>query len=102
VKTRYVGVCRGCGGYTQPRNGKGDAYAYCKRCRPGAIQRKWTRERVIAAIGAWWALRPATGPDPGVRLLATGGRHHPSADTAEAVAHKHQARRLNRFATNAR
>ena len=29
VKARYVGVCRGCGAYTQPRNGKGDAYAYC-------------------------------------------------------------------------
>ena len=24
VKARYVGVCRGCGAYTQPRNGKGD------------------------------------------------------------------------------
>ena len=35
VKARYVGVCRGCGAYTQPRNGKGDAYAYCKRCHPG-------------------------------------------------------------------
>ena len=31
VKARYQGVCRGCGAYTQPRNGKGDAYAYCKR-----------------------------------------------------------------------
>jgi hypothetical protein len=27
VKARYVGVCRGCGAYTRPRNGKGDAYA---------------------------------------------------------------------------
>jgi len=27
VKARYVGLCRGCGAYTQPRNGKGDAYA---------------------------------------------------------------------------
>ncbi len=34
-KARYQGVCRGCGAYTQPRNGKGDAYAYCKRCHPG-------------------------------------------------------------------
>jgi DNA-binding NarL/FixJ family response regulator len=25
VKARYVDVCRGCGAYTQPRNGKGDA-----------------------------------------------------------------------------
>ena len=53
VKTRYVGVCRGCGAYTQPRNGKGDAYAYCKACRPGAIERRWTRDRVLDAMRAW-------------------------------------------------
>jgi AraC-like DNA-binding protein len=53
VKARYVGVCRGCGAYTQPRNGKGDAYRYCKRCHPGAIQRKWTRELVLAAMLDW-------------------------------------------------
>ena len=39
VKARYRGVCRGCGAPTAPRNGKGDAYAYCKRCHPGAIAR---------------------------------------------------------------
>src|ERR1700745_700167 len=39
VKARYVGVCRGCGAYTQPRHGKGDAYAYCKLCHPRAIRR---------------------------------------------------------------
>src|SRR3989440_3089941 len=53
VKARYVGVCRGCGAYTQPRNGKGDAYAYCKACHPGAIQRSWNRERGLAATRAW-------------------------------------------------
>ena len=53
VKARYVGVCRGCGAYTQPRNGKGDAYAYCKRCHPGAILRKWTEDIVIAAMREW-------------------------------------------------
>src|SRR5437660_7348440 len=53
VKARYVGVCRGCGGYTQPRNGKGDAYAYCKRCHPGAIEQRWTRELVISAMLEW-------------------------------------------------
>jgi AraC-like DNA-binding protein len=37
VKARYQGVCRGCGAPTQPRNGKGDAYRYCKACHPGAI-----------------------------------------------------------------
>ena len=31
VKERYRGVCRGCGASTSARNGKGDAYAYCKR-----------------------------------------------------------------------
>jgi hypothetical protein len=39
VKARYQGVCRGCAAYTQPRNGKGDAYAYGKACHPGAIER---------------------------------------------------------------
>jgi hypothetical protein len=53
VKARYVGVCRGCGAYTKARNGKGDAYRYCKRYRPGAIQRKWTRELVILAMLQW-------------------------------------------------
>jgi hypothetical protein len=53
VKARYVGVCRGCGAYTQPRNGKGDAYAYCKPCHPGAIERRWTREGVLAAMLEW-------------------------------------------------
>jgi hypothetical protein len=53
VKARYVGVCRGCGAYTQPRNGKGDAYAYCNCCRPGAIERRWTRELVISAMLQW-------------------------------------------------
>ena len=53
VKARYVGVCRGCGANTQPRNGKGDAYAYCKACHPGAIERRWTRERVVDAMLDW-------------------------------------------------
>ena len=53
VKARYVGVCRSCGAYTQSRNGKGDAYAYCKACHPGAIARRWTRERVVAAMLDW-------------------------------------------------
>jgi hypothetical protein len=53
VKARYVGVCRGCGAYTQPRNGKGDAYAYCKACHPGAIERRWTEELVILAMLDW-------------------------------------------------
>jgi hypothetical protein len=46
-------VCRGCSAYTQPRNGKGDAYRYCKRCHPGAIKPRWTRELVLAAMREW-------------------------------------------------
>jgi len=53
VKARYHGMCRGCGAATQPRNGKGDAYAYCKACHPGAIEPRWTRERVLAAMRDW-------------------------------------------------
>jgi hypothetical protein len=46
-------VYRGCGAYTHPRNGKGDAYGYCKRCHPGAIERKWTRDLVLARMLDW-------------------------------------------------
>jgi hypothetical protein len=53
VKARCQGVCRRCGAYTQPRNGKGDAYAYFKTCHAGAIERRWTRERVVAAMRGW-------------------------------------------------
>jgi hypothetical protein len=37
----------------EQNNGKGDAYAYCKICHPGAIERRWTRERVPEAMCAW-------------------------------------------------
>ena len=53
VKARYQGVCRGCGAYTQSRNGKEDAYAYCKACHPGAIEGRWTRERVLDTMLRW-------------------------------------------------
>ena len=39
VKARYVGVCRGCGAYTQPRNGKGDAYATARPATPARSSR---------------------------------------------------------------
>jgi hypothetical protein len=45
VKARYRGYWRSCGADTSPRNGRGDAYAYCRRWRPGAAAPKWTRER---------------------------------------------------------
>ena len=53
VKARYRGVCRGCGAPTSARNGKGDAYEYCKQCHPGATAREWTRERVREAMRVW-------------------------------------------------
>jgi hypothetical protein len=43
-------VCRGCGAYTQPRNGNGDGDAYCKACHPGAIERRWTREDAVSTM----------------------------------------------------
>ncbi|MEO8969393.1 MAG: hypothetical protein ABI355_17425 [Solirubrobacteraceae bacterium] len=96
VKARYVGVCRGCGAYTQPRNGKGDAYAYCKTCHPGAIKRRWTRERVLDAMRAWheihgrlptsydWSRTHARRRGPkAVERLA--GREWPAASVVTAV-----------------
>jgi AraC-like DNA-binding protein len=59
VKARYQGVCRGCGAPTQARNGKGDAYAYCKGCHPGAAARALTREAVRKAMQRWRSLHGA-------------------------------------------
>ena len=56
VKARYQGVCRGCGAPTQARNGKGDAYAYCTACNPGAAAPKLTREAVRQAMRRWRSL----------------------------------------------
>ena len=53
VKARYQGACRQCGAPTQARAGKGDAYAYCKTCHPGAIKARWTGELVLEAMRAW-------------------------------------------------
>ena len=53
VKARYQGVCRGCGAPTQARNGKGDAYEYCKSCKPGAAAPTLTREAVRQAMRLW-------------------------------------------------
>jgi len=53
VKRRYQGVCQRCGAPTQARNGKHDAYTFCKACHPGAIARKWTRDQIREAMRAW-------------------------------------------------
>ena len=56
VKARYVGVCLGCGAYTQPRNGKGDAYAYCncaaRRPVVSPAQPGGTRRDVLGSNGS--------------------------------------------------
>ena len=55
VKTRYRGVCRGCGAPTAPRNGKGDAYAYCncaaRRPVVSPAQPGGTRRDVLGSNG---------------------------------------------------
>ena len=53
AKRGYQGVCRGCGAPTAARGGKGDAYPFCKRCRPGAIAPMRTREWVGDAMREW-------------------------------------------------
>jgi hypothetical protein len=96
VKARYRGTCRGCGAPTTARNGKGDAYAYCKNCNPGAIAREWTRERVREAMRAWdarygspptsydWSVSHASrrGPDALSRLQDA---EWPAASTVSEV-----------------
>jgi AraC-like DNA-binding protein len=96
VKARYVGVCRGCDAYNQPRNGKGDAYAYCKACHPGAIERRWTRERVLAAVSEWrsrygrlpssydWSRAHARGRGGEARVRLAAGEW-PSASVVTSV-----------------
>jgi hypothetical protein len=81
VKARYVGVCRGCGAYTQPRNGKGDptrtarpatpapsgesghASASCTRCVSGGLATGGCPPRMIgrAPTRAGAAARRSSG-----------------------------------------
>jgi len=55
VKARYRGVCRGYGAPTAPRNGKGDAYAYCncaaRRSVVSPAQPGGTRRDVLGSNG---------------------------------------------------
>lgn len=39
IQAPYVGISCACGAYTQPREGKRDAYSYGKYCHPGVIAR---------------------------------------------------------------
>ena len=108
VKARYRGVCRGCGAPTSARNGKGDAYAYCKGCHPGAIERHWTRKRVREAMRAWharygsppssydwsWTHASRRGPEPLARLQDTPW---PAASTVSEVYGSWVAARADAF-----
>ena len=52
----YRGSCLQCGGPTQPRSGKGDAYRYGKACHPGARSRRAGPAcGVLDAMRAWEA-----------------------------------------------
>ena len=53
VKARYVGVCRGCGAYPQPHNGKGTLTRTARGCHPGAIARRWIPGLVLEAMLEW-------------------------------------------------
>ena len=57
VKVRYQGVCRGCGAYTQPRNGKGDAYAYCNAPRGALSYPRRSREELEGMFWLQWLTR---------------------------------------------
>jgi hypothetical protein len=108
VKARYRGVCRGCGAPTSARNGKGDAYAYCKRCHPGAIAREWTRERVRDAMRAWharygsppssydWSISHASRRGPGA-LDRLHEAEWPAASTVSEVYGSWAAARADAF-----
>ena len=92
VKARYVGLCRGCGAYTQPRNGKGDAYRYCKRCHPGAI-----RPQVDAGAGARRDARVVASVRPTAVLVRLVPHARSAAGRCRA-----QAARLGRMAVGER
>jgi AraC-like DNA-binding protein len=55
VKARYHGVAAVVAPTRSRANGKSAAYAYCEACHPGAIERRWTRERGVAAMREWRA-----------------------------------------------
>jgi len=78
VKARYAGVCRGCGADTQPRNGKGDAYAGAGAGGDGGVARS-VREASLVLRLVTDARTPAWGRPtraPYARGLAGGERHH--------------------------
>ena len=77
VQRRYHGMCRGCGSQTTARNGKGDAYASCKTCHPGAIEPQSTRARVRDAMRAWrerYGTRPSSYDWSAPTLAAVAAR----------------------------
>jgi len=66
-------VCRGCGAYTQPRNGKGDADAYAWR----AIRARLSG----AGRGSWWSRRCWNGVTVTADALAELPKSNPDRRT---------------------
>ena len=91
VKARYRGLCRGCGAPTAPRNGKGDAYAYCKRCHPGAIAPKWTRKGFAKRCS-----RGERGTAPSRPRTTGRGRTHAGAAATRSNGYRHENGRRRR------
>ena len=96
VKARYVGVCCGCGAYTRPRNGKGDAYACCSACHPGGDRAPLDRQagaqrdarvarplRLAATSYDWSRTRRAAARGEPLERLSTDD--WPSAGVVTAV-----------------
>jgi hypothetical protein len=96
--------------------GKGDSYAYRKRCHPGAIAPRWTRERVRAAMRAWqdrydkppssyeWSRTHARAATRRARTRAARGRHfcdcHGPVAQLHAVPEPAQAIAVRRYRAN--
>ena len=77
VKRRYQACAAAAARRPPPRNGKGDAYASCKTCHPGAIEPQWTRARVRDAMRAWrerYGTRPSSYDWSAPTLAAVAAR----------------------------
>jgi len=100
VKARYRGACRGCGAPTAPRNGKGDACAYCKRCHPGESRRNGHRNgfaKPCAHGGLGFCIHPnavmkfADGAERLLPLHALGPAEQKRGTDVRAVTRQKQA-----------
>ena len=71
---------------TSPRNGKGDAYLYCRRCRPGAAaprMREWAKLHGRASSSYDWSRTHAA--DATRRRCADSNGDWPGPATVSAL-----------------